>query len=575
MALDKEILLVTGFYHLLCDRDLWAGLDTFDSTSAKVLRQKWSSSLASVIDAANVKKMSGVGALKGFKAVIFKERVSNFMTWIRSMVPGYDEERSTYFIRRVALGLVLSGFESLDQLCGLIPSDLKEIVDTPVANSVLHRLIIKVEEQHQTKYLVNLGKSSSSGSSSKMLTRESVNEKSAKEMAGFLTEDMVKFIEKRMAVECEEAGIPEFSTLKPNQCIGALKEAKSKGADVSSILEDKVTLIKLSSARNSLTSIASGLRCWDAFAVDLLGYPIGTTLPPRSDLDVISFISIFISGGTARNYVSYIDWGCRFLGLDLSWRSASVNQALKGAKKAEIRTFGGQARVKVLLTNRIIQELLVFADKMKISDGFQVCVIVCWEFLLRVKSEAIDIEVGTADEVRNGKLRDDRHSALWLSMAEEVVHLRLRRRKHRQGGSWLVRPCSCRAKRSYLEGAQFCVYHRVKQYLVETPRIPVNANLECTAPKSIFEFTASQFLTSIRKFLTLLDYDNAPNFTFKSFRAGKAQQLAKDGVSLGTILQSGEWRSAAYLRYVEVEALEINQAFQEVYHSDSELSGGQ
>ena len=71
------------------------------------------------------------------------------------------------------------------------------------------------------------------------------------------------------------------------------------------------------------------------------------------------------------------------------------------------------------------------ADEVSVTDGFQELCLLAWEFLLRVKAEGCPIEVGDANEVKNSKLRDSRHSALWVSGAERVVHLRLKRRKHR------------------------------------------------------------------------------------------------------------------------------------------------
>ena len=99
--------------------------------------------------------------------------------------------------------------------------------------------------------------------------------------------------------------------------------------------------------------------------------------------------------------------------------------------------------------------MISFADNMKITDGFQECVLVSWEYLLRVQSEAIGLELGTVAEVRENELAEGRHSAVWLSMTEEVLHLLLKRRKHGPKGSWLMRPCTCKVNRKALVGPQF------------------------------------------------------------------------------------------------------------------------
>ncbi len=44
--------------------------------------------------------------------------------------------------------------------------------------------------------------------------------------------------------------------------------------------------------------------------------------------------------------------------------------------------------------------------------------------------------------------------------------------------------------------------------------------------------------------------------TLKTLRASAAAALAKARYSVGHILRAGEWRSAAFLRYADVEALD-------------------
>ena len=50
----------------------------------------------------------------------------------------------------------------------------------------------------------------------------------------------------------------------------------------------------------------------------------------------------------------------------------------------------------------------------------------------------------------------------------------------------------------------------------------------------------------------------AEEITWKSWRAGKATEMAKEGFNLGQILIAGEWASRSFLRYVDLE--KINQA---------------
>ena len=54
------------------------------------------------------------------------------------------------------------------------------------------------------------------------------------------------------------------------------------------------------------------------------------------------------------------------------------------------------------------------------------------------------------------------------------------------------------------------------------------------------------------------------------FRAGHATCLAKEGKSLGRILQAGEWKSAAFLSYVDEDAVDSSE-FSNLVLDESDL----
>ena len=62
----------------------------------------------------------------------------------------------------------------------------------------------------------------------------------------------------------------------------------------------------------------------------------------------------------------------------------------------------------------------------------------------------------------------------------------------------------------------------------------------------------------------------AQRFTLKGFRAGKASALAAAGKSIGVILAAGEWRSKAFLRYIDEEILDAGQLLQIVADASDE-----
>ena len=62
----------------------------------------------------------------------------------------------------------------------------------------------------------------------------------------------------------------------------------------------------------------------------------------------------------------------------------------------------------------------------------------------------------------------------------------------------------------------------------------------------------------------------ALDFTTKCFRAGHANQLAKDGKPLGAIMDMGEWRSRAVLAYIDIEAVEANTFLSSAVDAESD-----
>ena len=71
--------------------------------------------------------------------------------------------------------------------------------------------------------------------------------------------------------------------------------------------------------------------------------------------------------------------------------------------------------------------------------------------------------------------------------------------------------------------------------------------------------SSHHMLTAIRRILGALNVDKPEEFTLKMFRAGHATALAEEGKSIGDILRAGEWKSAAFLAYVNEDAVDASQ----------------
>ena len=86
----------------------------------------------------------------------------------------------------------------------------------------------------------------------------------------------------------------------------------------------------------------------------------------------------------------------------------------------------------------------------------------------------------------------------------------------------------------------------------------------------MFLFTPTVALPVLRRMLTLALAQGSAEFGWKSFRAGRATKLACQGRSIGFILQAGEWKSSAFLKYIDEEAVDEAQLLDLVLGAESD-----
>ena len=70
----------------------------------------------------------------------------------------------------------------------------------------------------------------------------------------------------------------------------------------------------------------------------------------------------------------------------------------------------------------------------------------------------------------------------------------------------------------------------------------------------LFNLKPASALRDLKRLGSFLRWQSVESCSWKAFRAGRATQLAADGEPLQAIFQAGEWRSAAFLRYVAADA---------------------
>ena len=94
-------------------------------------------------------------------------------------------------------------------------------------------------------------------------------------------------------------------------------------------------------------------------------------------------------------------------------------------------------------------------------------------------------------------------------------------------------------------GPQFCVFHRLEKVFA------ANSPGSC-----LWNFNSFQTLKTLRNTIKCVSSANANQLSWKAFRAGKATQMAASGCDLGRILEAGEWRSRAFVKYIDESAID-------------------
>ena len=537
----KAALVATGLGRLLHDEGIWNGIDVPARGLLVAVRTKWRVDMAASEEVVVAKNLKWCGLVE-LKARPFLEAVAEISAWLLTVdiVPV-----DLHIARRVAILVVNAGFTNWQHLDGLVPTDLLS-EEAPVCDAALLARAVAAAGVGASQAR---SRSFAAPGASTLGARPMV---SADAMAVSFKPEVLQQADAAFEKEATDLGVAGLGTsLRPAQATLGLARARSLGLDVDSCLIHRATQLKLETQRKSLSSVAAGLKSWHAFAHAVLGYPASGTLPPRSAIDVMMYLTIFRVAETGSNYIGYVKWTCIHLGLGTSWFDDELKLTIKGAKKLAIRCGPTSAVQKQLLDDSTLAKLVVLADGRGLPR-WSCLALLCWEFLLRVQSEALEMQAGVPGDAT--ALAEGRHSGLWLDSSGALV-LRLQRRKHRPRGSVLRRKCLCASV-----GRQLCVTHRLGDYIKA-----------CRPGEALFDFSANTFLGILKGLLEEVGVQYPQLYTLKTFRAGEATALAASGASLGQVLAAGEWRSRAVLDYVDEDVFDSGQLLnQSLDHSDCE-----
>ena len=512
---------------------IWESLSPGQSRKRTALVRVWRLAVSKEIS--DMKRAHGKALLPaGLRRsqLMEKEWVERLKEFARHFESMQDEDRHmTLHCSRLATRLLLAGFRLISDLAGLPAAGVEKITNVPREQTLLTKVVYEMNELAAQSRVERMRRSMGLQEPAHMGPR------SAMQIAATLTPEQLHALEK------SNEELQQLLQVKldagPRAAMGALIRAKERGqtAEMQEMLVNKEHELRLSSQRKSLPQVAAGLKAWHVFATQILGYSDEATLPPESSNDVSKFLVMFSNAGTAANYLSYIRWSCKEFKKSLQWSDSSLSSLIRSIRKQDLATRVANLPEGVRFDELEIERLIILAWELHDPEwGLMACM--SYQCLFRVQSEALPLEFGTADEALH-PLPENRHSSVWIE--GNRVYVRLRCRKNRPAGSLLVRECNCLQGKA--KDQRLCPVHCMDW-----------SNQE--AGQKVFQISATAAKQKLQRYAMMLGLKGAGMATLKTFRASRATNLALQGRPIHAILEAGEWRSAAMLKYVTPEALD-------------------
>ena len=287
---------------------------------------------------------------------------------------------------------------------------------------------------------------------------------------------------------------------------------------------------------------------------------MGVEIVPVSEAVVTAYVTLFQNGRSAEKYVTAIAWICDFLGYPVddsklmtvrgsrewipAWRTRSLKQLLNGLKRSS-----PAVKKAVGISWETTQGLYRLASARGKHD-FAAAVVLASTCLLRVKNELFPLEF---DDVQ-------RHSRVRVLREGETTYLQIdfKSRKNRPEGATVKRNCTCHVN------PDLCSPHAVVRLLRRTGRKPSGR---------IFNLNYTSFTRDMRHFLGVLQVEGAETATSHGFRRGSAKEILSRGGRLADILAAGDWRSPAFLEYLDKESVEEAAVLEAVLQKDEGAPG--
>ena len=254
--------------------------------------------------------------------------------------------------------------------------------------------------------------------------------------------------------------------------------------------------------------------------------------PPRLH-DVLAWSNTFRCLGTFGNYLSYLRAACHAIGCDAP---PVGHPALRRAMIAIIKRELFQSKERFFIDKTMVRSMVLAVQQGWEDMAGAALWLTCYLFLLRLPSEALPACRGSPS---NPGLVE-RQTLIWRD--GDTICLRMRRRKNRpQGSGVLRRQCSCSGS------VHMCAVHTLWDKFWAS-------RAEGEQPWA--HIGPSQARARLRRLLQRLQVPRAHEYGTHDFRRGHAEDMKKCGSTLAEILLAGQWRSAAFMTYLDEAALD-------------------
>jgi len=428
-----SILVTAGIGVLINDKSIWELSQVMETSSLAAMsatkwRQLYRGAQLPVNECLSLPGERVARPLGGFSGRAVLSNAVDVMAESEKVEP----TAASRTLKQAAVTLVLRGFNSVCELDGLAGSEVAGWFSSPEAaamvSCVAARMTLKMARTRALE--LEIRARVTAGVSSLRVAEEV---------------DPVKrpLAARELVVDLDQegpAGVGE--SLRPRVALVALGAAAvDDNAKVLHRSDRKAQMTLESTKLKSMGGAASALKVWHAFATLMLRYDEGATLPPRTDSEVLSLLAAFRNPGTAANYLGANCWAVVANGLCKVWNSDRVAMYLKGARTEASARVGSTLQTRVLKSENLVWQAAKLALRLPGAVFVLPLALVSWEFLFRVQSEALALQLGNEGELLS--LPEGRHSAVVFATDPKSNRLklviRLRRRKHRQAGSLLKR----------------------------------------------------------------------------------------------------------------------------------------